>query len=205
MRIFHGFDALPTFAHPAVTVGSFDGVHRGHRALIDRLHEEAARNGGESIVLTFEPHPRVTLGRAEGLQLLTSLAEKGALLEAAGVDNLVVIPFDRSFSALSGLEFVEKYLVGRLGAEVLVAGFNHRFGHDRVACDDPRITRLLRVVRVGPCMVDGVKVSSTVIRRLLEEGDRAAAERLAGHPLPRHEAAFGIADGIAYNDTNDKR
>lgn len=189
MRIFHGFDALPAFVHPAVTVGSFDGVHRGHRALIDRLREEAARIGGESIVLTFEPHPRVTLGRAEGLRLLTDFDRKCALLDEAGVDNLVVIPFDRAFSALSGREFVERFLVGRLGAEALVAGFNHRFGHDRVACDDPQIATLLRVVKVGPCLVDGVRVSSTAIRRLLDAGDRAAAERLAGHPLPPCAAA----------------
>lgn len=184
MRIFHGFDALPAFVHPAVTVGSFDGVHRGHRALLDRLAQEAHSRGGESIVLTFEPHPRVTLGRAEGLRLLTGFDRKCALLDEAGVDNLVVIPFDRAFSALSGREFVEEYLVGRLGAETLVAGFNHRFGHDRVACDDRRISGLLRVVKVGPCLVDGLRVSSTAIRRLLDAGERVAAERLAGHPLP---------------------
>ena len=156
MRIFHGFENLPDFVHPAVTVGSFDGVHCGHRALLGRLLEEARSNGGESIVLTFEPHPRVTLHTDEGLRLLTTFEEKCALLEAAEVDNLVVIPFDREFSSLSGRDFIEGYLIGRLGAEVLVAGY--------------------------------IRVSSTAIRRLLDEGDRAAAERLAGHPLPAHAA-----------------
>ena len=189
MRIFHGFENLPDFVHPAVTVGSFDGVHRGHRALLGRLLQEARSNAGESIVLTFEPHPRVTLGRDEGLRLLTTFEEKCALLEAAEVDNLVVIPFDREFSTLSGRDFIEGYLIGRLGAEVLVAGFNHRFGHDRVASSDPRLAEWIRVVRVGPCTVDGIRVSSTAIRRLLDEGDRAAAERLAGHPLPQHDGA----------------
>ena len=101
MRVFHGFDALPHFVRPAVTVGSYDGVHLGHRALIGRLIAEARANGGESIVLTFEPHPRITLGKAEGLRLLTTLDEKTALLEELGVDNVIVIPFDRAFSALS--------------------------------------------------------------------------------------------------------
>lgn len=85
----------------------------------------------ESVVLTFEPHPRVTLGRDEGLRLLTTLEEKTALLAASGVDALVVIPFDRSFSTLSGAEFLDRYLIGKIGAETLVVGYNHRFGHDR--------------------------------------------------------------------------
>lgn len=195
MRIFHGFDSLPPFTHPAVTVGSFDGVHRGHRMLIERLREEAAHIGGESIVLTFEPHPRITLGRAEGLRLLTTFEEKCTLLAEAGVDNLVIIPFDQAFSTLAGAEFVERYLIGKLGAETLVAGFNHRFGHDRLACDDAQIAGRLKIVKVGPCTVDGIRVSSTAIRRLLDEGKRAEAERLAGHPLPEDTT----------NDKTDKR
>lgn len=182
MRLFRGFDSLPHFTRPAVTVGSYDGVHLGHRALVERLVAEARARGGESIVLTFDPHPRITLGRAEGLRLLSTLEEKAARLEELGVDNLIVIPFDRAFSALSGREFVERYLVGRLGAELLVAGYNHRFGHDRMPCD-ALPPDLLEVVRVGACEVDGCRVSSTVIRRLLDEGKRAQAERLLGHPI----------------------
>ena len=183
MRVFHGFDALPHFGRPAVTVGSYDGVHLGHRALIGRLIAEARANGGESVVLTFEPHPRITLGRAEGLRLLTTLDEKTALLEELGVDNVIVIPFDRAFSALSGEEFVNDYLIGRVGAETLVAGYNHRFGHDRIDCDTLAASGRLRVVKVEPCTVDGQRVSSTLIRRLLEEGKTAEAARLTGARL----------------------
>lgn len=189
MKVFQGFEDLPHFIRPAVTVGSFDGVHRGHRALIGRLVAEARAVGGESVVLTFEPHPRITLGRAEGLRLLTTFEEKVALLAELGVDNVIVIPFDRAFSALSGREFVERCLIGRVGAETLVAGYNHRFGHDGVACDAPEVASRLRVVRVGPCTVDGMRVSSTAIRRLLDAGDRATAEHLAGHPLSEHRPA----------------
>ena len=189
MKVFQGFEDLPHFIRPAVTVGSFDGVHRGHRALIGRLVAEARAAGGESVVLTFEPHPRITLGRAEGLRLLTTFEEKVALLAELGVDNVIVIPFDRAFSALSGREFVERCLIGRVGAETLVAGYNHRFGHDGVACDAPEVASRLRVVRVGPCTVDGMRVSSTAIRRLLDAGDRTTAEHLAGHPLSEHRPA----------------
>lgn len=185
MRVFYGFEHLPHFDHPAVTVGSYDGVHLGHRALIERLVGEARAAGGVSIVMTFEPHPRIALGRAEGLRLLTTLDEKIALLEGLGVDNLIVIPFDRTFSALTGREFVDRYLIGRLGAETLVAGFNHRFGHDGLACDDPQVCERLRVIRVGPCTVDGVRVSSTAIRQRFESGDLAGAEHLLGHPLSK--------------------
>ena len=189
MKVFQGFEDLPHFIRPAVTVGSFDGVHRGHRALIGRLVAEARAVGGESVVLTFEPHPRITLGRAEGLRLLTTFEEKVALLAELGVANVIVIPFDRAFSALSGREFVERCLIGRVGAETLVAGYNHRFGHDGVACDAPEVASRLRVVRVGPCTVDGMRVSSTAIRRLLDAGDRTTAEHLAGHPLSEHRPA----------------
>ena len=181
MRVFHGFDSLPQFTRPVVTVGSYDGVHLGHRALIDRLVAEARTSGGESIVLTFEPHPRITLGRADGLLLLTTLDEKVRLLETLGVDNVIVIPFDRTFSALSGEEFVREYLLRRLGARTLVVGYDHRFGHDRIGSD--AIAGLgLRVVRVDECEVGGEHVSSTVIRRLIAEGRIAEAERLLGHP-----------------------
>lgn len=178
IRVFHGFDALPRFVRPVVTVGSFDGVHRGHRALIGRLVAEARAADGESIVLTFEPHPRITLGRGEGLRLLTTLDEKIALLGELGVDAVIVIPFDRAFSALTGAEFVEEYLIGKVGAETLVAGYNHRFGHDRADCDAFAASGRLRVVKVGPCTVNGVRVSSTLIRRLLEEGKAEEAARL---------------------------
>ncbi len=180
IRVYLGFGALPRFVHPVVTVGSYDGVHRGHRALIERLVAEARAAGGESIVLTFDPHPRVTLGRGEGLRLLTTLDEKIALLGELGVDNVIVIPFDRAFSALTGAEFVDRYLIGRVGAETLVAGYNHRFGHDRLDCDTLAASGRLKIVKVEPCTVDGQRVSSTLIRRLLEEGKTAEAARHRG-------------------------
>lgn len=182
MQIYRGLDALPAFRNPAVTVGSFDGVHRGHRALVRRLVDEARLLGGESIVLTFDPHPRVALGRAEGLRLLTTLEERLELLAHLGVDAAVVIPFDRDFSALSGAAFVERILLGRLGAWTLVAGFNHRFGHDGCTCEEAVAGRM-KVVRVPACTVDGMQVGSTLIRNLLAEGRRTEAENLAGHPL----------------------
>lgn len=181
MRIYHGIEALPRFRHAVVTVGSFDGVHRGHQAMVARLVEEARRLGGESVVVTFDPHPRVALGRAEGMRLLTTPEEKARLLERMGVDNLVVLPFDRAFSALSGEEFARRYLVDAFGAEVLVAGYDHRFGHDRMHGEQLERLGLLRVVTVGEELAEGRHVSSTAVRRLLDEGRTREAEELLGH------------------------
>lgn len=181
MRVFHGFESLPSFTRPVVTVGSFDGVHLGHKALLDALVAEARATGGESVVLTFEPHPRITLGRGAGLQLLTTFEQKTELLARLGIDNIVVIPFDGAFSSLRGVEFVDTYLIGRIGARTLVAGYDHRFGHDRADCE--ALTDRLRVVTIDECNVGGEHVSSTVIRQLIEQGKTAEAERLLGHPL----------------------
>ena len=190
MRVFHGFEALPHFTHPAVTVGSYDGVHSGHLKLLRTVTAAARGQGGESIVFTFEPHPRITLGKADGLRLLTTLDEKTALLEELGVDNVIVIPFDRAFSALSGEEFADDYLIGKVGAvghtgaETLVVGFNHRFGHNKQGSYDYLDSHGfgLRVIEVSECDVDAEKVSSTVIRRLVEKGEMARAAHLLSHP-----------------------
>ena len=184
MRVFYGFDALPHFVRPTVTVGSYDGVHSGHLALLRTVAGRARAQGGESVVLTFEPHPRVTLGRADGLRLLTSLEEKIYLLGQQGIDNLIVIPFDKAFSALAPDTFIRDYLVGRIGAETLVVGFNHRFGRDKQGSYDYLDSHGfgLRIIEVSECDVDAEKVSSTVIRQLVGEGKMARAARLLAHP-----------------------
>lgn len=163
-------DHLLTLEEPtAVTVGSFDGVHRGHQALLARLNEVAAAEGLKRVVVTFTPHPRIALGRDEGLKLLNSDEEKAARLAAAGVDYLVVLPFDRHYAQQCGEAFAREFLMGQLQARVLVAGYNHRFGCDRI--DPMRLTiEGLRVVQVPPVIYNGEKVSSTQIRNLLAEG-----------------------------------
>ena len=183
MNVFRGFEALPVFRHAVASVGSFDGVHRGHQALLQTVREEAVRRGGESIVLTFEPHPRITLGRAEGLRLLTTLEEKIYLLEKQHIDNLIVIPFDTTFSRLSADEFVGDCLVGRVGVQTLVTGFDHRFGHDRQGGgDSPLWQRFgLNFKDVAECDMADKKISSTAIRNCIAQGDMRHAKALLGH------------------------
>ncbi|MDE6046690.1 MAG: FAD synthase, partial [Alistipes sp.] len=114
-----------------------------------------------------------------------------------GVDNVVVIPFDRAFSGLSGREFIERHICGAVGAETLIVGYNHRFGHDRLGAAEIEALGLLRVVRVGECRVAGQAVSSTVIRRLLDKGRVAEAERMLGHgPMKNEKLKIDIPERV---------
>lgn len=182
MQIIHGIPDNAFEQPAAVTVGSFDGVHRGHQALLAALRAEADRLGGVAVVVTFDPHPRIALGRAEGLMLLTEEEEKRALLARYGVDYLVVLPFDEAFAAQSGEKFVSSILVELLHAKSLIAGYNHRFGHDRMTATDLRIEGL-QVLRVEKCEVEGQKVSSSEIRRLIARGEYTTAKKLLGHTI----------------------
>ncbi len=196
MRVFRGFEELPTFEGAVVTLGSFDGLHRGHLALLERLCAEAKASGGESVVLTFAIHPRIVLGRVEGLRLLTSLEEKSLLLERMGVDNMIVITFDRPFSRLTYDEFVRQYLVEKLGVKRLVVGYNHHFGRGSEGNYDAALQLGAEcgfdVVRVDEMMCEGdTHVSSTVVRRRIESGDVKGAQELLSRPY----LMMGTIDG----------
>lgn len=185
MKVFHGFDHLPRFRNPVVTVGSYDGVHAGHRKLLRTIAEIAEDKGGESVVITFSPHPREVLG-GDPPKLLTTLDEKIFLLEQAGVNNLIVAPFTPAFSRLSYSDFVRDYLVVRIGVSTLVVGYNHHFGHDKKG-DFHSLGELSNglgfdIYMVSRQDVDNDKVSSTVIRNLIGEGRMAEAAKFLGHP-----------------------
>lgn len=191
MKIVYGFDSLPPLRETVVTVGSYDGVHCGHRILLDGVERIAHERGGEGVVMTFEPHPRITLHDDEGLRLLTTLYEKAWLLSRCGVDCMVVIPFDEAFSRLSREEFLDDYIIGRLHARALVVGYNHRFGRNNEGDYSFLAQRAgIEVVEVGQQLVSGEKVSSTLVRGALERGDMAMAMRLLGHPY----IIIGMAD-----------
>jgi riboflavin kinase/FMN adenylyltransferase len=187
MRQHFGFDSLPTIERPVVTIGSFDGVHIGHAALLGRVLEEAQRVGGHSVVVTFSPHPRQVLPRGGDFKLITSDERKAELIADLGIDEMVIVEFSLEFAALSSEEFVRDFLVAKLGIHTLVVGYNHRFGHDRDVADNH--FELLaerygfRVVRAEALRKDGGKVSSSIIRNLLAAGNTTEAEQLLGHKL----------------------
>lgn len=187
MRIFRGIDSVKTALNAVVTAGTFDGVHLGHKALLLRLDALAQERGMETLVITYEPHPRLVLyPDAKDLRLITTLDEKIALLESCGVQNLLVIPFTKEFSQTTGDKFIREVLVKNLGTKVLVIGYDHRFGHNREGsfaylqanADDLG----LELVEIPRQEIDDIGISSTQIRKALQKGDLSIAEKLLGRP-----------------------
>lgn len=185
MQYHFGFDHLPPLRNISATVGSYDGVHSGHRVLLDRVRREAEQAKGESLVVTFSPHPRLALDPMCDMQLLTSQGEKLHLLEQAGMDHVLVIPFDRTFSRTEPLDFI-RMLVRRAGVKRLIVGYDHRFGCNQrgnfQALEQHQADLGLQVIRIEEQEVEHEHVSSTVIRRLISEGKMEHAGQLLGHP-----------------------
>ncbi len=189
MRVYRGFDDIARFETGAVaTVGSFDGIHSGHAVLLDELKQISERDSIPSIVFTFEPHPRIVLGRTDGLKLLTSLEEKIVVLERMGIDCLIVIPFDREFSRVAYNDFIANYLVGLVGVSQIVVGYNHQMGRDSEGSYSS-LVKLgaeigLEVTRVAEWRAESVDVSisSTVVRNMLLRGEVTKATALLNRP-----------------------
>lgn len=172
--------------NPVVTIGTFDGVHLGHRKVIRRLQELAQKVKGETVIFTFYPHPRLVLNTEDnGLRLINTLEEKKLLLEAAGIDHLVVYPFTIEFSKLSYVEFVEQILVKQLGMKYLVVGYDHRFGHNREGkYEDLKIFAdqlNFKIERQDVLNMDAINVSSTKIRNAIADGDIQMANKYLGY------------------------
>ena len=185
VQIHYGLDNFIA-RKPVVTIGTFDGVHLGHREVIDELKRISLKTGGESVVFTFSPHPRMIVTPSEDtIRLLSTIEEKTALLEAMQLDHLVIYPFTRDFAALSYKEFVEDVLVKRMHIHKLVTGYDHKLGHDRKG--DFKALSLLgaqfgfEVEQLSPLVVENVAVSSTKIRQALETGDMRKANQLLGY------------------------
>lgn len=177
MRIFRSFQEASVIRSPVVTTGTFDGVHIGHRTIIRRLKNLAEEHGGESVLITFHPHPRVVLypeTAGKGLKLICSQEEKIELLRKAGLDNVIIIEFTRDFAKITGEEFVRDILCGILGAKVIVVGHNHHFGLNQQG--DYRTLWAWRekygfeAEEIPMQEVQNETVSSTRIRQALTEG-----------------------------------
>ena len=188
MEVFHGIEAVQKkFKNPAITIGNFDGVHMGHQALFQRVKQWAGELNGESIVVTFDPHPLEVLFPEKAPLFITSHRQKLDLIARCGIDATIVIPFDHEFSQMSAREFVKVILVDKIGTRAIVVGHDYRFGHSRVG-DIPFLRKLgqqygFEVEIVTAIKMNHTPVSSTSIRRMIAKGDVSEANRLLGRPF----------------------
>ena len=188
MKKIRGLQKLPAFRRPTcLTVGTFDGVHRGHQKVIGQVIDRAASLGLTSVVVTFDPHPRSSLGEGYGPPLLTCTPHKLALLEQLGVDVCILLELDDQLASMPAREFVTTVLHEKLKAAGVVLGPRSRFGKGRTG--NPRLLKEwgrklgFWVDVVDEVFVDGVAISSTMVRQLVLEGDLSAAELFLGRPF----------------------
>jgi riboflavin kinase / FMN adenylyltransferase len=187
MKIYHGIDDFTKLDFAVVTSGTFDGVHVGHQKILSRLREMAVKHGGETVVITFWPHPRLVLHpEDESLKLLNTFEEKAELMKQQGIHHLVRIPFTKEFSQLTSEQFIRNILVEKIGTRKLVIGYDHHFGRNRegsfeqLKLNAPRYG--FEVEEIPRQDVDHVGVSSTKIREAIEAGDLETATHFLGRP-----------------------
>lgn len=187
MKCYNSLDDLMNIEHPVVTSGTFDGVHIGHQKILRRLKEISAQVKGETVVITFWPHPRMVVADdSQNLQLISTIEEKKALLEAQGIDHLIIIPFTRSFSELSSDDFIRQVLVDKIGTQKLVIGYDHKFGRNREGSFEflkaNAATYGFEVEEIPRQDIEQTAISSSRIRKALSSGQVELAHELLGRP-----------------------
>jgi len=191
MRIFNNIDTLPKFKNGVATIGSFDGVHLGHRKLIRRIVQMSKEIGGESILITFHPHPRSIID-PENVEILTTLDEKCEILRNLNVDNLIIVPFDFAFSQQTPRDYIENFLIKKINPSSLVIGYDHKFGKNRQG--DITLLRKYKdafpngIHKITKKEVQNITISSSKIRKYLKSGELEEANGL----LDYHYMLSGI-------------
>tara|TARA_B100001093_G_scaffold519726_1_gene610094 strand:- start:4272 stop:5198 length:927 start_codon:yes stop_codon:yes gene_type:complete len=187
MRVFKNLEELPEFKNTVITIGTFDGVHKGHQKILKRIIDIAKSRNGESILITFYPHPRFVLQPGnKDLKLLNTLDEKISLLENFGLDNLVVAPFSKGFSQMPALTYIKDFLVENFQPNTIVIGYDHHFGFNRSGDIDllkeyQKVFQF-QVEQISKETIEDIAISSTKIRKALLAGDIETSTHLLGHP-----------------------
>ena len=185
LKLFHSINDFQSTKKTILTLGTFDGVHIGHKKILERITQNTENGKYESLVLTFFPHPRMVLQEKSEIKLLNTIAEKTKLLEATGIENLVIHPFNESFSRLTAEEFVHSILVEQFHIQKIIIGHDHRFGRNRTANIDDLIAfgaeYGFEVEQISAQEIQDVSVSSTKIRKALNEGNMDLANEYLGY------------------------
>lgn len=186
MEVHYNIEQLPAFRNAVITIGTFDGVHSGHRQIISKLKEEAKNINGETVIITFHPHPRkVVSSTILGIRLINTLEEKIELLEQLGIDHLVVVPFTDAFANQQAEEYVGHFLVDKFHPHTIIIGYDHRFGKERKG-DYLLLEKLAPVFNfqlkeIPKHVLDEISISSTRIREALLHGKIEIADKLLGY------------------------
>lgn len=186
MAVFYNIDQLPQFKNAVITIGTFDGVHKGHTAILQEVVRHARNVSGESVLLTFEPHPRKLLFPNQPLGIITPLASKLDLVTATGIEHIVVVPFTREFAGHTAKEYIENFLVARFQPHSIIIGYDHRFGQDRAG--DIKLLEYYEadfgyeLMEIPAQLIDEAAVSSTKIRHAIQGGRLEEAAQMLGRP-----------------------
>ena len=186
MQIHYNIETLPVFKNAIITIGTFDGVHMGHRQIIDNMKEEAKANQGESVIITFHPHPRkVVSSTILGVRLINTNEEKLELLEQAGIDHVVVVPFTDAFANQPAEDYISNFLIDKFHPHTIIIGYDHRFGRERTG--DYRLLEKksteygFRLIEIPKHILENISISSTNIREAILHSDIATADSLLGY------------------------
>jgi riboflavin kinase / FMN adenylyltransferase len=184
MRIYHDLSEVSLDKNTVITLGTFDGIHLGHRKIIDEVVKKATKFGGRSFLITFFPHPRKVVSSGNQVKLLNTPDEKAEMIEKLGIENLLIINFTKEFSQLSPQKFIEKYIVQSIGAKEVVIGYDHHFGKARGGDIDSLMEQAkvfgFDVTVIPAFNMDGVSISSSKIRKAVSDGDINLANKYLG-------------------------
>jgi riboflavin kinase/FMN adenylyltransferase len=185
MNLHTDIDHLPQFNKAVVTIGTFDGVHLGHQQIIAQLKAEAERIGGETVIITFHPHPRKIVHANQDVRLITTIEERIELLTEAGIDHLVIVPFTHNFSELEPRQYVETFLKKRFDPAIVIIGYDHKFGKDRKGdyklLEDYSAKGFFELKEIPQHVINHITVSSTRVREYILNGEIGKANELLGY------------------------
>jgi riboflavin kinase/FMN adenylyltransferase len=186
MQIHYDIDSLPVFKNAVITIGTFDGVHVGHRQIIAKMKEEAASLGGETVIITFHPHPRKVVSSVfTGVRLINTLEEKLEILSTLDINHVVIVPFTDAFANQSAEDYIKNFLVDKFHPHTIIIGYDHRFGKERkgdyLLLEEKAPVYNYLIKEIPKHVLDAIAISSTKIREAVINGKIEVADKLLGY------------------------